>query len=537
MLSQPPFSSKSSKKPVKKTPKSAGYILALDQGTTSSRAIVFDSQLTVCGMAQKPIAVSTPQAGYVEQDADEIWQTQISTAQEAISKAGLLATDISAIGITNQRETTILWDKTTGKAVAPAIVWQDRRTHDWCNTLRQQGHESRVQQLTGLRLDPYFSASKIVWLLNHHPELRARAENGELAFGTVDSWLLFNLTKGEHGIDITNASRTLLMDIHTGQWSDELLTLFDIPKPLLPTILPSNAEFGTTQAGLFAKKIPIRAILGDQQSALYGQGCWQAGMAKSTYGTGCFLLMNTGDTPPVSQHQLLATVAWQTPATSYAQSLQNLIKPLLKTPTTKPPKPTTYALEGSVFMAGAIVQWLRDNLGIIRHSQDIETLARQVPDSDGVVLIPAFTGLGAPYWRADATAQLVGMTRSTTKAHIARAALDAIALQAHDVLSAMQQDSPVPLTELRVDGGAANNDVLMQFQADILGVPVLRPTLTEATAKGVAMLAGQSIGLYDEALINDSWQLERMFEPTMPAEQREHIITQWQRCVQAVLTA
>lgn len=503
--------------------KSTGYILALDQGTTSSRTIVFDAELNVVAKAQKPLALFTPEPGYVEQDANEIWQTQISTAQEAIHQAGLLATDITTIGITNQRETTIIWDKATGQAVAPAIVWQDRRTQDWCEKLRQQGHEPRIQALTGLRLDPYFSASKLVWLLNHNPMLRTRAMAGELAFGTVDSWLLYNLT-GEHAIDITNASRTLLMNIHTGQWSDELLNLFDIPKALLPKILPSNSHFGDTKTGLFAKPIPIHAVLGDQQAALYGQGCTKPGMAKVTYGTGCFLLMNTGEQIPAVNNELLSTVAWQTQTLSGSSQATDLL-----------PTQTQYALEGSVFMAGAIVQWLRDNLGLINSSHEIEVLAEQVPDSEGVTLIPAFTGLAAPYWRPDATAQLVGMTRSTTKAHVARAALEAIALQVYDVLQAMQRHSPVTLTELRVDGGAANNNLLMQFQADILGVPVLRPTVTEITAKGVAIMAGQAMGLLMDSVIQESWQLERRFEPSMDETKRQVLLKRWQFYLQQSL--
>ncbi|MFP6811734.1 MAG: glycerol kinase GlpK, partial [Moraxella sp.] len=469
-----------------------GFILALDQGTTSSRSIIFDNQLTPIAIAQKPLNIITPKAGFIEQNANDIWQTQISTAQEVIAKAGLLATDISAIGITNQRETTIIWHKKTGKPVAPAIVWQDRRTHQWCRDWRDKGFDAKIQQITGLRIDPYFSASKIIWLLNQNPKLRQQALAGELAFGTVDSWLLFYMT-GEHSIDITNASRTMLMSLQTGDWSDELLDLFDIPKTMLPTIKPSDGDFGVTKQGMFGKQIPVTAVLGDQQAALYGQGCNRAGMAKSTYGTGCFLLMNTGDKPCVSHQQLLTTVAWQTTEANHTRQsnrhepsgkLPNLLKPLQnlqrhkKTSVTQ----TQYALEGSVFMAGAIVQWLRDNLGMIARSEDVETLAAQVPDSQGVTLIPAFTGLGAPYWRADATARLIGLTRGTTKAHIARAALEAIALQAYDVLIAMQKDSPVPLHELRVDGGAANNNILMQFQADILNVPVLRPTTTESTA-------------------------------------------------------
>lgn len=507
----------------------SGYILALDQGTTSSRAIIFDEMMHTVAIAQKSTHLITPKAGYIEQDAEQIWQTQISTAQEVINKAGLLATDISAIGITNQRETTIIWDRQTGKPVAPAIVWQDRRTHVWCETLKKNGHEAGIQAITGLRLDPYFSASKISWILNRSPSLRVRAEAGELAFGTVDSWLLFNLTKGQHAIDITNASRTLLMDIKTGQWSPELLALFDIPERILPEIMPSNAEFGTTKTGLFAKKIPIRAMMGDQQAALFGQGCVQAGMAKCTYGTGCFLLMNTGNKPLISQQQLISTVAWQQ---AISTPLQTLLKPWRQVTgqthkTTNHAWQTTYALEGSVFMAGAIVQWLRDNLGMIAHSDEMQTLANQVKDSEGVVLIPAFTGLAAPYWQPQVTARLVGMTRGTTKSHIARATLDAIALQVFDILTAMQQDSPVPLTELRVDGGAAKNDVLMQFQADILGVPVLRPTVTEVTAKGVALMAGQAVGLYDDSTAHQTWQLDRRFEPNMPDSEREHIIRRW----------
>lgn len=524
-----------------------GFILALDQGTTSSRSIIFDQNLTPIAMAQKPLHIRTPKAGYVEQDANDIWQTQISTAQEVIAKAGLLATDISAIGITNQRETTVIWDKTTGTPVAPAIVWQDRRTYQWCQDWIDKGFETNIQHITGLRLDPYFSASKIVWLLTQQPQLRQRATAGKLAFGTVDSWLLYNMT-GEHSIDITNASRTMLMDLQTGDWSAELLALFDIPKPMLPIIQPSNGDFGLTKQGLFGKQIPVTAILGDQQAALYGQGCNRAGMAKSTYGTGCFLLMNTGDTPTLSKNQLISTVAWQTNAACHAQpstvhikqgKLPNLLKPLHQLHRTKKSSiadlQTQYALEGSVFMAGAIVQWLRDNLGMIARSEDIETLAAQVPDSQGITLIPAFTGLGAPHWRAAATARLIGLTRGTTKAHIARAALEAIALQAYDVLKAMQKDSPVPLTELRVDGGAANNNILMQFQADLLDVPVLRPTTTEVTAKGVALLAGQTIGLYDENTSADSWQLDRVFEPIMSPAERQAIINRWQFYIDQML--
>lgn len=494
------------------------YILALDQGTTSSRAIVFNEQCQVCAIAQQEVPLYTPQAGFVEQDANQIWNSQIATAQEAISKAGLLATDISSIGIANQRETTIVWYKKTGQPIAPAIVWQDRRTHAWCNALAQQGLAEKIQHITGLKLDPYFSASKIVWLLDNVAGARQQAENGELAFGTVDSWLMWQLTRGEHVIDVSNASRTLLMDLNTGQWSDELLSLFNIPQAMLPTIVPSGAALGKTAAGLLGKQIPLQAILGDQQAALFGQGCFEAGMAKNTYGTGCFMLMNTGGSLQLSQHQLLTTVAWQTQTTGQPQPLQ-------------------YALEGSVFMAGAIVQWLRDNLGFINHSSEVEQLACSVQDSDGVVLVPAFTGLGAPHWQPNATASLTGLTRGTTKAHIARAALESIAFQVSDVLTAMQQDAPVPLAELRVDGGAAQNDTLMQFQADILGVPVLRPKLLEITALGVAQLAGLQAGVFNQHDLNQFWQLDEAFEPCMSHDQRQSKLAHWQQQVQHTLAA
>ena len=547
----------------------AGYVLAFDQGTTSSRAIIFNDKAELVYMAQQPIAITTPKSGYVEQDAMQIWHTQISCAHDAILQAGLLATDISGIAITNQRETTVLWNKKTAMPVAPAIVWQDRRTKAWCDEQQsrlanQHMHHIKadfdLQQTTGLRLDPYFSASKIAWLLQQYPALRQQALAGELAFGTIDSWLIFKLTGVAHVIDVTNASRTLLLDINTLQWSDTLLSQFDIPASILPTVLPSDAEFGKTKAGLFAKQIPIKAVLGDQQAALFGQGCTKAGMAKNTYGTGCFMLMNTGYEPQFSQHQLLTTVAWQrreqltdmvdtlsssihemksnTPTNSSLSTLDRLInvgksatKSVTKHGFIKPSRHTSYALEGSVFMAGAVIQWLRDNLGIIKSSDEVETLARQVDSSDEVVLLPAFTGLGAPYWCPDAKASISGMTRGTTKAHIARAALEAIAFQSYDVLIAMQKDAPTPLTELRVDGGAANNDLLMQFQADLLQVPVLRPVVTEVTAKGVALLAGISSGLYDESTITDSWRLQKAFEPKMDAARREDHLQKWQLAI------
>ena len=491
-----------------------GCLLALDQGTTSSRAIVFDAQGQVLAMAQKPFALATPQPGWVTQDAWAIWNTQIGTAQEAISQAGLLAGDIAAIGLANQRETTVLWDKASGKPLAPALVWQDRRTAPWCQALREAGHEARIQHITGLKLDPYFSAGKLAWLLQHTPQARELAAQGRLAFGTIDSWLIFQLTRGLHVTDISNAARTMLMDIHSGQWSAELLDLFDIPAAILPQIVPSGSLIGHTAAGLLGAQLPLFAAIGDQQAALFGHGCVHAGMAKNTYGTGCFMLMNTGSEVIHSQHQLLSTVAWQ-------QSGQ----------------PTQYALEGSVFMAGAIVQWLRDNLDFVRHSHEIEALAQQVDSSEGVVLVPAFTGLGAPYWQADARASLSGLTRGTGKAHIARAALEAIAFQVADVLNAMQQDAPTPLTELRVDGGASANNMLMQFQADILGVPVLRPTLTEITAFGAVKMAGLACGLFNPSDVADMWQLERRFDSQISADERQARLQQWQAAVRQVLSA
>ena len=486
------------------------YLLALDQGTTSSRAIIFNEHGNIIASAQHEISLSTPHAGWVEQDALELWQNQIGVAQQAIAKAGLLAQDIAAIGLTNQRETTIIWNRKTGQPIAPAIVWQDRRTADWCEQLRHAGHEPLVKQKTGLRLDPYFSVSKIAWLLEHIPNARRDAEHGELAFGTVDSWLLWNLTHGAHHvIDMSNASRTLLMNIHNQTWDDELLGLFNIPKAILPEIVPSGGLIGETADGLLGRKIPLTAALGDQQAALFGQGCFTQGMAKNTYGTGCFMLMNTGTQVQVSEHQLLSTLAWQTPN-----------------------KVTNFALEGSVFMAGAIVQWLRDGLGIVQNSSDVEHLASQVPDCDGVVLVPAFTGLGAPYWDSEARGMLTGMTRGTNRAHIARAALEAIAFQVADVLVAMQQDAQGPLTELRVDGGASGNDMLMQFQADLLGVPVLRPVVRETTALGAALMAGLGAGVFssmDE--LAGLWQLERRFEPSMSQAVREEHLARWHQAV------
>ncbi|OTG81187.1 glycerol kinase GlpK [Acinetobacter sp. ANC 4648] len=481
------------------------YLLALDQGTTSSRAIIFDEHGKVHATAQREIQIKTPHSGWVEQDAQEIWTTQIAVVQQAIASARLLAKDIKALGLTNQRETTVVWDKRTGRPLAPAIVWQDRRAVDWCNHLLQKNLADKIHKTTGLRIDPYFSAGKLVWLLDHVDGLRELARQGHVAFGTIDSWLIWNLTQSaEHVIEMSNASRTMLMNLKTQQWDEELLELFNIPRSVLPRIISSDTYIADTAHGLLGADIPITGILGDQQSALFGQSCFEVGTAKNTYGTGCFMLFNTGSEIQYSQNQLLTTLAW---------NCQNH---------------TNYALEGSVFMAGAIVQWLRDGLGIIKNSAEVESLACQVKDTDGVVLVPAFTGLGAPHWDSEARALLCGMSRGTNKSHIARAALEAIAFQVSDVLTAMQSDISKPLKELRVDGGASQNDMLMQFQADILNVPVLRPKMLESTAWGAAAMAGLKVGMFsnlDE--ISKSWQLDRYFEPNMSEDQRQFHLDQW----------
>lgn len=486
------------------------HILALDQGTTSSRALVFNADGKLCGLAQREFAQHFPQSGWVEHDAMEIWQTQLATAREAIHNAGITASDIAAIGISNQRETTVLWDRQTGLPVAPAIVWQDRRTAVHCEALRADGLEAALQQKTGLLLDPYFSATKLAWLLDHTADARYRAERGELAFGTVDSWLIWRLTDGRlHVTDASNASRTLLYNLHTGDWDEELLDLFRIPRKLLPAIVPSSGIVGETDPEVFGHAIPIAGIAGDQQAATFGQACLKPGMAKNTYGTGCFMLLNTGHDIVVSRNRLLTTQLWR-----MGQAQQ-------------------YALEGSVFMGGAIVQWLRDGLGLIGSAADIEQLAMSVPDCGGVILVPAFTGLGAPWWNADARGTIFGMSRGTTRAHIARAALDAIALQCADVLAAMQQDAPTPLTELRVDGGAARNDLLMQRQADLLGVPVVRPQQTETTALGAAYLAGLAVGVWKSAdVISAQWTEQRRFEPQIGADERSAVLSRWRHAVQ-----
>ncbi|GBF06647.1 glycerol kinase, glpK [Deinococcus aerius] len=486
------------------------YILALDQGTTSSRAIVFDREGGVRSAAQKEFTQRFPRPGWVEHDPLEIWSTQSGVAQEAMTRAGLRAADIAAIGITNQRETVIVWDRRTGEPVYPAIVWQDRRTAGLCEELRARGHENTFREKTGLLLDAYFSGTKVRWILDHVEGARARAERGDLAFGTVDSWLVYHLTGGElHLTDATNASRTLLYNIHTGDWDDELLGLLDVPRALLPEVRSSSEVYGTTAEGLFGARIPIAGIAGDQQAATFGQACLTPGMAKNTYGTGCFMLMNTGPGAVPSANRLLTTVAWQLGGER------------------------TYALEGSVFVAGAVVQWLRDGLGIIRESGEVEALATSVPSSGGVVLVPAFVGLGAPYWDPYARGTLVGMTRGTTAAHIARAALESIAYQSADLLAAMGQDSHAPLRELRVDGGASTNNLLMQFQADLLGLPVVRPRVTETTALGAASLAGLAVGYWqDTGDITRRWQVDRVFEPRMEEAERGERLHRWRRAVE-----
>lgn len=448
------------------------HILALDQGTTSSRALVFDLQGRVVAMAQRELPQRYPQPGQVEHDAARIWRDTLACAQQALQHAALTAADIAAIGITNQRETVVLWDRATGQPLAPAIVWQDRRTADFCARLRADGHEGAVRAKTGLVLDPYFSASKIAWLLDHVPDARARARRGELACGTMDSWLVWQLTRGRrHITDLSNASRTQLADIHAGCWDNDLLALFDIPRALLPQIVPSSGALAEVDATLFGRALPVCGIAGDQQAALYGQGCTSPGLAKNTYGTGCFMLMHTGTQAIASCHGLLTTCAAQTSAA------------------------IEYALEGSVFVTGALVQWLRDGLGVITHSADIEALAASVPDSGGVTVVPAFTGLGAPHWSADARGAIYGLTRGSTRAHIARAALEAIALQTLDVMRAMEADAGTRLRELRVDGGGTANALLMQLQADLLGSTVRVAPTAETTALGAAMLAAQGAGL------------------------------------------
>ena len=487
------------------------YVMALDQGTTSSRAIVFDRRGLPVASHQQEFRQIYPQPGWVEHDPQDLWRTQLACAQAALKAAGIAARDLAAIGIANQRETTLLWERTSGAALGPAIVWQDRRTAAACAALRAQGREAQVTAATGLLLDPYFSGTKLAWLLDHIPGARARAERGELAFGTVDSWLLWQLTGGAvHATDVSNASRTLLLNLHTLAWDDEVLALFNVPRAVLPQVVPSSALLGQTRADLLGAPVPITGIAGDQQAATFGQACFAAGMAKNTYGTGCFMLMNVGAAPQPSANRLLATALWQ-----------------------RAGAPAVYALEGSVFVGGAVVQWLRDGLQLFGRAEEVEALAAQVPDSGGVMLVPAFTGLGAPYWDAQARGLMIGMTRGTTRAHVARAALESIALQSADVLAAMQKDAQQPITQLRVDGGAARNDLLMQMQADLSGVPVVRPRVTETTALGAAYLAGLATGVWaSQEEIAALWQVDRRFEPAIDEDARAERLTRWQRAVQ-----
>ena len=484
-------------------------VLALDQGTTSSRAIVFDRSGRPLAKAQKDLRQIYPQPGWVEHDPDEIWGTQLEVARLALHEAGLGAGDVAAIGLTNQRETTIVWDRKTGRPLHNAIVWQCRRTASLCDRLRAEGLSDSVREKTGLVIDAYFSATKVRWLLDNVPGLAAKAGRGEVAFGTVDSWLIWNLTGGKvHATDFSNASRTMLLNLKTLDWDSELLAALGVPRGILPRVQASSGHFGTTVPSLFGRSIPITAAAGDQQAALFGQACFEAGMGKNTYGTGCFMLLNTGARPVYSEHGLLTTVAWGLP------------------------DGVTYALEGSIFVAGAAVQWLRDGLGIIASSGETEALAASVPDTGGVYLVPAFVGLGAPYWDAYARGLIIGLTRGTGRAHLVRAALEAIAYQTRDVLEAMVDEARVDLKILRVDGGASVNDFLMQFQADTLNVPVERPVVTETTALGAAYLAGLAVGFWtDQREIAGLWARDVVFRPEMDEATRGRLYQGWQRAV------
>jgi len=485
------------------------FILAFDQGTTSSRAIVFDKKGTIVSVAQKEFTQIFPKPGWVEHDAIEIWSTQLGVAAEAITQAGLSLRDIAAIGITNQRETTVVWDKQTGTPIYNAIVWQDRRTATYCDLLKQQGYLQPIQRKTGLIIDAYFSATKLKWILDNVEGAREKASRGELCFGTIDTWLLWKLTDGTvHVTDVSNASRTMLYDINALSWDDDLLHLMEIPKNILPQVRSSSEVYGHSQNILSAHNIPIAGIAGDQQAALFGQMCIQPGMVKNTYGTGCFMLMNTGEQPVFSINNLLTTIAWQINGK------------------------TEYALEGSVFIAGAVVQWLRDGLHLINSSSETETLAQQVSSNDGVYIVPAFAGLGAPYWNQHARGTIVGITRGTTSAHFARAALESIAYQTMDVVNAMQSDANITVKELRVDGGATANNFLMQFQSDILNTKVIRPTITETTALGAAYLAGLAVGYWSNMEeIQKQWQVNKIFEPVITEKERKELASEWKRAV------
>jgi glycerol kinase len=489
------------------------HILALDQGTTSSRAIVFDDSGAIRAVAQREFQQIFPKPGWVEHDPDEIWESQLATAREALSQAGLGAGDVAALGITNQRETVVVWDRRTGRPLHNAIVWQDRRTAEDCDRLRHSGHLPSFRRKTGLVLDPYFSGTKLAWLLRNVPDVRTAAADGRLAFGTVDSWLIWNLTGGAvHATDVTNASRTLLFNIHGERWDEELLAALEVPAAILPEVRSSSEVYGETDPDLFGGPIRIAGVAGDQQAALFGQACLRTGMAKCTYGTGCFLLMNTGRTAIRSKHELLTSPAWRLRGDRGQ---------------------TDFCLEGSVFVGGAAVQWLRDGLGILKTSAESEALAESVPDSGGIVLVPAFTGLGAPHWDPYARGVLVGITRGTTAAHLARAALEGIAHQVADVISAMEADSGMAVSEMRADGGAASNNLLMQLQADLAGAPVARPKVTETTALGAAYLAGLAVGVWNSPEdVAAHWQVDRVFEPNRDRGRAEEMRALWQRAVE-----
>ena len=490
------------------------YILALDQGTTSSRSMIFDHHGNIIGVAQKEFKQIFPQPGWVEHNADEIWSTQFGTMAEAVVKANITMKQIAGIGITNQRETTVIWERSTGKPIYNAIVWQDRRTSFYCDELKAAGLSKTIQEKTGLIIDAYFSATKLKWILDNVAGARTKAGNGELAFGTIDTWLVWKLTNGGvHVTDVSNASRTMLLNIHTGEWDDELLKIFNIPGSLLPEVSPSSKIYGVTGHIVSDSKIPIAGIAGDQQAALFGQQCTQPGMVKNTYGTGCFMLMNTGEKAITSKNNLLTTIAW------------NLNDK------------TEYALEGSVFIAGAVVQWLRDELKIIRTSGEVEKLSQQVKDTDGVYIVPAFAGLGAPHWNQYARGTILGLTRGSSNAHIARAAIDSIAYQTYDVLKAMEADSEIQIKELRVDGGATVNNQLMQFQSDILNCKVVRPKITETTALGAAYLAGLAVGYWKNIDdIQHQWQVDKSFSPSLNEEKRKDLLKGWQRAVKASIS-
>ncbi len=490
---------------------SSHYILALDQGTTSSRSMLFDKQGNIISVAQKEFKQIFPQPGWVEHDANEIWSTQFGTMAEAVAKAQIIMKQVAGIGITNQRETTVVWDRKTSQPIYNAIVWQDRRTAAYCDELKAANHADTIQQKTGLIIDAYFSATKLKWILDNVAGARAKAENGELAFGTIDTWLTWKLTNGEvHVSDVSNASRTMLFNIHTLKWDEDLLKLFNIPAAILPQVKPSSKIYGVTGNVIPEYRIPIGGMAGDQQAALFGQQCTQPGMVKNTYGTGCFMLMNTGEKVITSKNNLLTTIGWQ---------IDDKI---------------TYALEGSVFIAGAVVQWLRDELKIIRSSSEVEKLAAQVQDTDGVFLVPAFAGLGAPHWNQYARGTIFGLTRGSSNAHIARAALDSIAYQTYDVLKAMEADAGISIAELRVDGGATVNNQLMQFQSDILNTKVVRPKVTETTALGAAYLAGLAVGYWKNVSdIQEQWQVDKQFSPGMEDGKRNELVEGWQRAVKA----